>query len=129
EARPRWRGLSLRIDWIEVLSFASDYDLCMSCGTADQSLWRLDSPYRSTECPSSATRLQPTSQEAMTSTATLAPAVRDQSWQDYATYAEAEADGALLIRQNLRLLEEVVKVGVDGFISLINAGKIFADEI
>jgi len=130
EARPRWRGLSLRIDWIEVMSFASDYDLCMSCGTADQSLWRLDSPYRATECASSAARLQPTSGEATTSTATLAPvAVRDQSWQDYATYAQAEADGALLIRQNLKLLEEVVKVGVDGFISLINSGKIRADEI
>ena len=51
------------------------------------------------------------------------------SWQDYATYAEAEQAGALLIRQDLRLLENIVKVGVDGFLRLIDRGRIRADEI
>ncbi len=137
ESRPRWRGLSLRIDWIEVMSFASDYDLCMSCGTADQSIWKLDSPYRSHGNGSSSTtsrsqdpRAVPGAMTLGESVATLAPAaVREQSWQDYEKYADAEAAGALLIRQDLRLLEEVVKVGVDGFIGLINAGKISASEI
>lgn len=45
-----------------------------------------------------------------------------RSWQDYATYAEAEAAGALLIRQDVRLLERVVKLGVDGALRLIDEG-------
>jgi 3-oxoacyl-[acyl-carrier-protein] synthase III len=45
-----------------------------------------------------------------------------RSWQDYATYAEAEAAGALLIRQDVRLLENIVKLGVDGALRLIDAG-------
>lgn len=101
--KPRWRGISLRIDWIEIISFASHYDLCMSCGTNDQSLWSKD--------------LDQTEKTI------------DFSWQDYASYADAEANGALLIRQNLKLLEDVVKVGVDGFLKLINDGKINSSEI
>lgn len=103
QEKPRWRGISLRIDWIEIISFASHYDLCMSCGTNDQSLWSQDSK-----------------QEHR---------LHDISWQDYSSYADAEANGALLIRQNLKLLEDVVKVGVDGFLKLVNDGKIKADEI
>jgi 3-oxoacyl-[acyl-carrier-protein] synthase III len=45
-----------------------------------------------------------------------------RSWQDYATYAEAEAAGALLIRQDVRLLEHIVKLGVDGALRLIAEG-------
>jgi 3-oxoacyl-[acyl-carrier-protein] synthase-3 len=45
-----------------------------------------------------------------------------RSWQDFATYAEAEAAGALLIRQDVRLLEHIVKLGVDGALRLIDAG-------
>lgn len=103
QEKPRWRGISLRIDWIEIISFASHYDLCMSCGTNDQSLWSQDSNKENR--------------------------LHDISWQDYKSYADAEANGALLIRQNLKLLEDVVKVGVDGFLKLVNDGKIKADEI
>lgn len=42
-----------------------------------------------------------------------------QTWQDYATYAEAESQGALLLRQDVRLLDNIVKIGVDGFLRLI----------
>lgn len=101
--QPRWSGLSFKIEWIEIFSFASHYDLCMSCGTADQSLWSANTPILA-ETP-------------------------ELSWQDYTTYGRAEAAGALLIRQNLKLLEEVVKVGVDGFLKLVNDGKIRPDEI
>lgn len=44
------------------------------------------------------------------------------SWQDYPTYAEAEANGALLFRQDVRLLENIVKLGVDGYLRLIKEG-------
>jgi 3-oxoacyl-[acyl-carrier-protein] synthase-3 len=100
ENTPRYHGLSLRIDWIEIFSYAGDYDLCMSCGTADQTSWALKSE-----------------------------ADKDKSWQDYDTYALAERNGALLIRQNLRILENIVKVGVDGFLRLIGDDKIKPAEI
>ncbi len=45
--------------------------------------------------------------------------VRERSWQDYETYADAERAGALLLRQNLRILDNIVKVGVEGFLRLI----------
>lgn len=45
-----------------------------------------------------------------------------RTWQDFPTYAEAEAAGALLIRQDVRLLEHIVKLGVDGALRLIEEG-------
>jgi len=45
-----------------------------------------------------------------------------RSWQDFPTYAEAEAAGALLIRQDVRLLDHIVKLGVDGTLRLIAEG-------
>jgi len=47
-----------------------------------------------------------------------------RTWQDFATYAEAEAAGALLIRQDVRLLENIVKLGVDGALRLIGEGML-----
>jgi 3-oxoacyl-[acyl-carrier-protein] synthase-3 len=52
-----------------------------------------------------------------------------ETWQDYPTYAEAEANGALLIRQDVRLLDNVVKLGVDGFLRLIDEGLVKVEEI
>lgn len=48
----------------------------------------------------------------------------DKTWQDYATYAEAERDGALLLRQDVRLLENIVAVGVQGFLTLIEQDRV-----
>ena len=50
-------------------------------------------------------------------------------WQDYETYADAEKDGAILIRQDDRLLENIVKLGVDGFLRLIEEDVVHADAI
>ncbi|XKE46099.1 beta-ketoacyl-ACP synthase III [Halomonas organivorans] len=52
-----------------------------------------------------------------------------ESWQDYPTYAEAEAAGALLIRQDVRLLDNLVKLGVDGLLRLIDEGRVVVDEV
>src|SRR5262249_31661473 len=38
---PRPRGISLRIDWIELISYSGDFDLCMSCGTSNQNAWSM----------------------------------------------------------------------------------------
>jgi 3-oxoacyl-[acyl-carrier-protein] synthase III len=45
-----------------------------------------------------------------------------RTWQDFETYGEAEAAGALLIRQDVRLLDNIVKLGVDGALRLIQEG-------
>jgi len=52
-----------------------------------------------------------------------------RSWQDYPTYAEAEAAGALMIRQDVRLLDNVVKLGVDGFLNLIDQDLVDVNSI
>lgn len=52
-----------------------------------------------------------------------------RTWQDYPTYAEAEAAGALLLRQDVRLLEHIVKLGVDGFLRLIDARRIAVSQV
>jgi 3-oxoacyl-[acyl-carrier-protein] synthase III len=52
-----------------------------------------------------------------------------RTWQDYATYAEAEAAGALLIRQDVRLLEQMVKLGVDGALRLIEEGVLKMKDV
>jgi 3-oxoacyl-[acyl-carrier-protein] synthase III len=52
-----------------------------------------------------------------------------RTWQDFPTYAEAEAAGALLIRQDVRLLEHMVKLGVDGALRLIAEGLLNVKEL
>lgn len=52
-----------------------------------------------------------------------------RTWQDYPTYAQAEAAGALLIRQDVRLLEQIVKLGVDGALRLIEEGVLTVCDV
>lgn len=50
---------------------------------------------------------------------------KDQrNWQDFVSYAEAEKAGALLLRQDVRLLDNIVKLGVHGFIQLIETDMV-----
>jgi 3-oxoacyl-[acyl-carrier-protein] synthase-3 len=51
-------------------------------------------------------------------------AEQPRSWQDYPTCAEAERQGALLMRQDMRLLDNVIKVGVDLFLRLMDEGLV-----
>ncbi|WP_068545713.1 beta-ketoacyl-ACP synthase III [Thalassotalea crassostreae] len=53
----------------------------------------------------------------------------DKTWQDYETYADAEKAGALLLRQDVRLLDNIVSVGVQGFLKLIAQGRVKTDNI
>ena len=89
--RPNSQGLSLRIDWIELVSHASTHPLCMYAGSA-----------------------------------TDAAAT---SWMDYPNPAEATAAGALHLRQNIRLLDKVIKLGVEGWLRLIEQGRVNPDDI
>jgi len=52
-----------------------------------------------------------------------------KTWQDYPNYSEAESAGALMLRQDVRLLDNIVSVGVNGFLKLISAGDIKVAEI
>lgn len=46
----------------------------------------------------------------------------DRTWQDYTTYGEAETAGALLLRQDVRLLDNILRMGVDGYLRLVEEG-------
>lgn len=52
-----------------------------------------------------------------------------KTWQDYPSYSAAEKAGALLIRQDVRLLENAVKLGVDGFLRILEQGLVKVSEI
>jgi 3-oxoacyl-[acyl-carrier-protein] synthase III len=129
---PRARGISFRVDWVEIVSYASDFDLCMSCGTTDQSAWSANVPAATPQPVYAGVRSTGTLTEEKAGTNGKQPSkaiLRSKSWQDYPTYAEAERDSALLIRQNLRILDNIVKVGVEGLLRLIKEGKIQTEEI
>ena len=89
--RPTAQGLSLRVDWIELVSHASNHPLCMYAGAADSH--------------------------------------GEKSWMDYPSYSDAAAAGAIHLRQNIRLLDKVIKLGVEGWLRLIDQGRIQPDEV
>lgn len=89
---PKRNGLSLRIEWLRLRSFAHALPVCMYAGQSPR-------------------------QGAL------------HSWLDYPTYAEAEADGAMLLRQDTRLLDHIVKLGVQELLEVIKMGMICVDEV
>jgi 3-oxoacyl-[acyl-carrier-protein] synthase III len=91
QSHPNPQGLSLRVDWIELVSHGNAYPVCMSAGQAAQADY--------------------------------------QSWLDYPTYTEAAEAGAMNLRQDIRLLDDVLKLGVEGWLKLIDLGRINPDEI
>src|SRR5271156_4492508 len=44
QSKPRQNGISLKIDWIDIKSYAADFDLCMSCGSSEQKAWTAEQP-------------------------------------------------------------------------------------
>ncbi len=88
---PNARGLSLKIEWIELVSHANAYPVCMYAGAENETA--------------------------------------QKSWMDYPSYVEAAEAGAINLRQNVRLLEHIVRLGVEGFLKLIEYGKIRPKEI
>ena len=89
--QPNTQGISLKVDWIESISYSNSYPLCMYAGAKDDT--------------------------------------GKQSWMNYSYYTEAAADGAINLRQNIRLLEEVIKLGVRGWLKLIELGKVNPQEV
>ncbi|HLO47540.1 MAG TPA: beta-ketoacyl-ACP synthase III [Kamptonema sp.] len=88
---PLTTGISLKIEWIELISHANAYPICMYSGLEEES--------------------------------------SKTSWLDYPSYADAAAAGAFDLRQNIRLLDNAIKLGVEGWLRLIAAGRVNPQEI
>ena len=88
---PNSTGISLKVEWIEMVSHANAYPVCMYAGTNNKTA--------------------------------------QKSWTDYSSYTEATQAGAINLRQNIRLLDNVVKLGVEGWLKLIELGRVKPDEI
>ncbi len=53
----------------------------------------------------------------------------EKSWLDYESYEAASADGAINLKQDIRLLDQVVKNGVSHYFDLISRKKITAKNV
>ncbi len=93
EPRPNAHGPSLRVEWIDLVSYADRFDVCMYAGAVKGE------------------------DGALT------------SWSTYPTVCDAVASGAILLRQDLEALDNVVKLGVGRYFELIEAGRIRPAEI
>jgi 3-oxoacyl-[acyl-carrier-protein] synthase III len=89
--RPNPTGISLKIEWIELISHANAYPVCMYAGFDDRSAKR--------------------------------------NWMEYPSYVEASKAGALNLRQDIRMLDDVIKLGVEGWLHLIEQGRVKPSEI
>jgi 3-oxoacyl-[acyl-carrier-protein] synthase-3 len=92
--QPNRNGISLKVEWIDITSYASRFPTCMYVGR------------RSNECGESS-----------------------PTWLDYPTYEQAVADGALYLRQDLKLLDHMVKIGVERLGALVSEGRVRLEEL
>jgi len=86
------KGLSLKIDWIELKSFANEFPLCMFTGKNDNKN------------------------------------ERESSWLDYPDYESASKAGVINLKQDIRLLDNVIQVGVGHYFELIDKGMVNPDK-
>ncbi len=91
---PAARGVSLRVDWIDIRSHAHEHATCMYAGA----MKRQDG--------------------------TMGP-----GWLDYPTFDIAGAEGALFLRQDVRQLDALIRLGIDGFFRLVDDGRLVARDI
>jgi 3-oxoacyl-[acyl-carrier-protein] synthase-3 len=94
ENTPRPEGLSLRVEWIELVSHAHERPVCMYSGIVDK-----DKPRAG------------------------------NTWLDYPTIGDAYRTGMMKLRQDTRLLPEVVKLGVEEYLRLVRNARVRTEEI
>lgn len=82
-------GKSLKIEWIDIRSYAHLFEPCMYAG-----MNKTDS------------------------------GTQGKSWLDYDDFSDADAIGAINLKQDLRLVNNVVSVGVQHFFNLVDENKI-----
>jgi 3-oxoacyl-[acyl-carrier-protein] synthase III len=85
-------GLSLRIEWIELLSFAGQFEPCMYVGPAKNGRGMA-------------------------------------SWLDYPSYDMAADAGAINLRQDVRMLDEVVRHAVNGLLQITKKNSLKPRDI
>jgi 3-oxoacyl-[acyl-carrier-protein] synthase III len=88
--RPAPQGLSYRIEWITLTSYAHTTDPCMYLGSNGQN---------------------------------------GKCYQDYPTLVEAALDGAMSLRQNMKLLPRLIKMCAKEWKRLVDAGMFDPDAI
>jgi 3-oxoacyl-[acyl-carrier-protein] synthase-3 len=91
---PAAHGVSLRVDWIDIRSYAHEHATCMYAGAVKR--------------PGGS----------------MGP-----GWLDYPTFEAAGQEGALFLRQDVRQLDALIRLGVDGFFRLVDEGRLVAPEI
>lgn len=94
EDKPREGGLSLRIDWVELVSHANELPACMYAGAVDK-----DHP------------------------------TAGQTWLDFPTISMAEKEGLLVVRQDTRVLPNIVKLGVEEWLRLVKRERVRPEEV
>jgi 3-oxoacyl-[acyl-carrier-protein] synthase-3 len=94
EDKPKSEGLSLRVDWTELVSHANELPVCMYVGLANKD--------------------EPTA---------------GSSWLDYPTVAMAEHEGILKLRQDTRILPNIVRLGVEEWLRLVRQERIRPEEV
>jgi len=94
EPRPNTHRPSLRIEWIDLCSYADRFKSCMTAGLARADNFDM---------------LQP--------------------WSHYGSPHQASIGGAIMLRQDLTLLKEMLPVWVGHFFSLVEQGKVSIPEI
>ena len=88
ENRPNAKGQSIRIDFVDLVSYADSYDTCMYAGGLKGADGEIERP-----------------------------------WSNYSTLDAAVRDGAFHLRQDFRLLKNIVPVGLQRYMELIDSGK------
>ena len=94
ESKPAQTGLSLRVEWVEVVSYANERPVCMYAGIADK-----DHPKAG------------------------------NTWLDFPTVAAADRAGVTRLRQDTKLLPDIVKLGVEEYLRLVQKERLRPDEI
>ncbi len=89
EDRPNERGLSLKVEFVDLISYADRLDTCMYGGAR--------------KCDDGGMALP---------------------WSNYPTLSEAVADGAFHLRQDLKLLDNIVLLGIERYFDHVEAGRI-----
>ena len=94
ENRPRARGQSLRIDFIDLKSYANRFDVCMYGGGRH-----------------------------------LEEEGKTQPWSNFPSIEAAHQAGAFHLRQNFSLLENLIPLGMERYLTLVEDGKIDPDAL
>ncbi|WP_103072521.1 beta-ketoacyl-ACP synthase III [Aquimarina sediminis] len=93
ENKKSTKGISLKVEWIDIRSHANAFPVCMYTGKNDNK------------------------NES------------EQTWLDYPDYESASKAGAINLKQDVRLLNQVVQTGVGHYFELIDKGMISPKDV